>query len=256
MYKVNTKALIAVLLSLFFISYVQSQEAATPKIKAIAFDAFPIFDPRPLTSAAEEAFPGQGKNLMDVWRSRIFEYQWLRALGGKYENFMQATESGLVFATKKLNLELTTEKKNRLLSEFMLLDTWPDATASIKQLRDMNIELVFLSNMTEEMLNNGLKKANLDKDFSLILSTNSIKSYKPSPAAYNLAVEKLSVKKENILFVAFAGWDVAGAKWYGYRTFWVNRLGAPAEELGETADGSSRDLSGLIEFVSTINQGK
>lgn len=256
MYKVNRRLLIAVLLSLFFICNAQSEEVTTPRIKAIAFDAFPIFDPRPIRKAAEEAFPGQGQNLMNVWLSRIFEYQWLRVLGGRYENFMQAAESGLVFAAKKMNLELTPEKKNKLLSEFMNLNAWPDAPASIKKLKEMGLELVFLSNMTEEMLNNGLKTANLDKDFTLVISTDSIHSYKPAPEAYNLAVEMLSLKKEEILFVAFAGWDAAGAKWYGYPTFWVNRLGAPQEELGATPDGSSKDLSGLIEFVSKINKGK
>ncbi len=256
MYKVNRNILIAVLLSLFFVSNAQSEEVTTPSIKAIAFDAFPIFDPRPIAKAAEEAFPGQGRNLMNVWLSRIFEYQWLRVLGGRYENFMQAAESGLVFSAKKMNLELTPEKKKKLLSKFMNLNTWPDAPESIKKLKEMGLELVFLSNMTEEMLSNGLKKANLDKDFTLILSTDSIHSYKPAPEAYNLAVEKLSLKKEEILFVAFAGWDMAGAKWYGYPTFWVNRLGAPREELGVSADGSSKNLAGLIEFVSKINRSK
>ena len=28
------------------------------------------------------------------------------------------------------------------------------------------------------------------------------------------------------------GWDAAGAKWFGYTTFWVNRLNLPVEELG------------------------
>jgi 2-haloacid dehalogenase len=256
MYKINKNLLIVVLLSLFFVSNAQSEEATTARIKAIAFDAFPIFDPRPIAKAAEEAFPGQGQNLMNIWRSRIFEYQWLRVLGGRYENFMQATEGGLVFAAKKMNLELTPEKKNKLLSEFMNLNVWPDAPVSIKKLKGMGLELVFLSNMTEEMLSNGLKKEGLDKDFTFIISTDSINSYKPTPEAYNLAVEKLPFKKEEVLFVAFAGWDAAGAKWYGYPTFWVNRLDAPLEELGEIPDGSSKDLSGLIEFVSKINQGK
>ena len=256
MYKVNRTILIAVLLSLFWVGNAQSKEVTTPKIKAIAFDAFPIFDPRPIGKAAEEAFPNQGQKLMNVWLSRIFEYQWLRVLGGRYENFMQTAESGLVFAAKKMNLELTPEKKNKLLSTFTNLNAWPDASVSIKKLKEMGLELVFLSNMTEEMLNNGLKRANLDKDFTLTISTDSINSYKPAPEAYNLAVEKLSLKKEEILFVAFAGWDAAGAKWYGYPTFWVNRLDAPREELGAVPDGSSNDLSGLIEFVSKINQSK
>ncbi len=256
MYKINKKILMAIFLSLFFTGNVHSEKLITPKIKAIAFDAFPIFDPRPIAKAAEEAFPGQGEKLMIEWRSRIFEYQWLRGLGGRYENFMRAAESGLVFSARKMSLELTLEKKNKLLSEFMNLNAWPDARTSVKVLKGMGLELVFLSNMTEEMLSNGLKKERLDKFFTLIISTDSIDSYKPDPEAYNLAVEKLSLKKEEILFVAFAGWDVAGAKWYGYPTFWVNRLGAPLEELGEIPNGSSRDLSGLIEFVLKNNQGK
>lgn len=240
MYKINKKILMAIFLSLFFTGNVHSEKLITPKIKAIAFDAF----------------PGQGEKLMIEWRSRIFEHQWLRGLGGRYENFMRAAESGLVFSARKMSLELTLEKKNKLLSEFMNLNAWPDARSSVKVLKGMGLELVFLSNMTEEMLSNGLKKERLDKFFTLIISTDSIDSYKPDPEAYNLAVEKLSLKKEEILFVAFAGWDVAGAKWYGYPTFWVNRLGAPLEELGEIPNGSSRDLSGLIEFVLKNNQGK
>ena len=33
---------------------------AKPVIKAIAFDGFPIFDPRPIFAMAEEFFPGRG----------------------------------------------------------------------------------------------------------------------------------------------------------------------------------------------------
>jgi len=50
------------------------------KIKAIAFDAFPNFDPRPTFALAETLFPDKGKALSTAWRKRQFEYQWLRAL--------------------------------------------------------------------------------------------------------------------------------------------------------------------------------
>jgi 2-haloacid dehalogenase len=51
-----------------------------PRFKAIAFDAFPIFDPRPIFGLAETLFPDKGADLSNAWRSRQFEYQWLRAL--------------------------------------------------------------------------------------------------------------------------------------------------------------------------------
>jgi hypothetical protein len=41
--------------------------------------------------------------------------------------------------------------------------------------------------------------------------------------AYRLGTDALALDADEILFVAFAGWDVAGAKWFGYPTFWNNR---------------------------------
>lgn len=45
-----------------------AQAATKPMIKAIAFDAFPIFDPRPIFVLAEQLFPGKGAELSNVWR--------------------------------------------------------------------------------------------------------------------------------------------------------------------------------------------
>ncbi|HEY2398985.1 MAG TPA: hypothetical protein VGI23_01455 [Steroidobacteraceae bacterium] len=54
--------------------------APRASIKAVAFDAFAIFDPRPIFQSCEAAFPGRGSELANAWRVRQFEYQWLRAL--------------------------------------------------------------------------------------------------------------------------------------------------------------------------------
>ena len=63
-------------------------------------------------------------------------------------------------------------------------------------------------------------------------------------------MDTLSLSREEILFVASTGWDVAGAKWFGYPTFWLNRLVSPAEELGVEADASGLDLNSPVQFVS------
>ncbi len=235
---------------------IHAKDTVAPKIKAIAFDAFPIFDPREIAKASEKAFPGKGKQLMELWRTRIFEYQWLRALSGKYEDFMSATSAGLVYATNHLGIHLTEDKKKTLLNEFLNLKMWPDAPESIEKLKKAGIELVFLSNMTEEMIRNGLKNAGLENEFKAIFSTDAVKSYKPAPSAYELAMKNLNLSKNEILFVAFAGWDVAGSKWFGYPTYWVNRLGLPKEELDVQADAFGKDLSGLVNYVIEYNRSK
>jgi 2-haloacid dehalogenase len=219
------------------------------KFKAVVFDAFPIFDPRPAAALAEIVFPGHGQTLSNVWRTRQFDYQWLRALSGQYVDFWQATEDSLVFAAKSMHLELSTEVRDKLMSAYSHLTVWPDAPAALATLHRAGIRLAFLSNMTRRMLADGIKQSNLDGLFEDVLSTDQIRSYKPDPKAYQMAIDSLKLKREEILFVPFAGWDMAGAKWFGYPTFWVNRLGGPAEELGVVPDGMGPDLNALVKFT-------
>jgi len=224
-------------------------EFGEPRFKAIAFDAFPIFDPRPVGALTERLFPGKGADLTNAWRTRQFEYQWLRALSGRYADFWQTTDDALTFAAASLGINLTSEARKQLMQTYLELKAWPDALPALQALRASGVRLAFLSNMTTRMLETGIKDAGLDGVFEHILSTDGIKSYKPDPRAYQMAVDAFKLTREEILFVAFAGWDAAGAKWFGYPTFWVNRLGLPAEQLGVVPDASLRGLDALVSFM-------
>jgi 2-haloacid dehalogenase len=85
--------------------------------------------------------------------------------------------------------------------------------------------------------------------FDHVLSTDAARTYKPDPRAYELGTAALELSREQILFAAFAGWDAAGARSFGYPTFWVNRLGLPPEELGVLPDMTGPDLNALLAFV-------
>lgn len=220
-----------------------------PRFKAMAFDAFPIFDPRPIAALAEQLYPGHGAALINLWRLRQFEYTWLRTAAGRYADFMAVTGDSLAFATQSLKLELPGDKRDLLLNGYLELKTWPDAAPALQKLRAAGVGLAFLSNFTPSMLNGSIKASGLDNVFQHVLSTDLAKTYKPDPKAYQLGVKALRLPKEQILFVAFAGWDAAGAKAFGYPTFWVNRLGTPPERLGKTADGEGRTLNDLLAFV-------
>jgi 2-haloacid dehalogenase len=226
-------------------------EFAAGRIQAVAFDAFPIFDPRPIFSLAEEMFPGKGTGLSQVWRTRQFEYTWIRTAGGRYSDFWQVTEDALVFAANALQLELTPSKRARLMNAFLDLKAWPDVPEALKTLRTAGIRLAVLSNFTQQMLEAGIRKSGLEGVFETLLSTDRVRQFKPAPRAYQLAVDTFGLKREEITFAAFAGWDAAGAKWFGFPTVWINRLNSPAEELSVVPDVTCRDLSGLVAFATS-----
>ena len=137
------------------------------------------------------------------------------------------------------------------MGAYLNLKPWPDVIPALKALRESNIRLAFLSNMTPEMLNTNMRNSGLDGFFEHVISTDTAKTYKPDPRAYQLGVDILKLRREEIAFAAFAGWDVAGAKWFGYPTFWVNRAGFPDEELGVSPDGRGKTLDQLVNFVTS-----
>jgi 2-haloacid dehalogenase len=100
------------------------------------------------------------------------------------------------------------------------------------------------------MLTAGLKNSGLENSFEAVISTGRARTFKPDPNAYRLGTDVLELGKGEIMFVAFAGWDVAGAKWFGYPTFWNNRQGAAAEGLGVEPDGAGATLADLVKFLA------
>lgn len=232
------------------------EAAAKSEIKAIVFDAFPIFDPRPVSAQAEVLFPGRGMALSEEWRTRQFEYTWLRIAARHYADFWQVTQDALVFASNKLRLELHADQREALMNEYLKLPVWPDVTPALHALKKLNFRLSFLSNLTPLMLAANIRNAGLDGLFEQVLSTDQVKSYKPDPRGYLLGADALKLRREEILFVAFAGWDAAGAKLFGYPTFWVNRLKLPPEELGAVPDASGNSLSDLIPFLERTRSAK
>jgi 2-haloacid dehalogenase len=220
------------------------------RFKAIAFDGFPIIDPRPVATRAEEAFPGHGARLIDAWRTKQFEYTWLRTLSRRYADFWQVTEEALVFAANSIKLDLTAAKRAQLMQTFLELKTWPDAAPALRELKTKGIRMAFLANFTTTMLDASIRNAGLDGVLEPHLSTDRVGAYKPDPRAYQMALGAFGMAREEIIFAASAGWDAAGAKMFGYPTFWINRANLPAEELGVTADGTGSGLADLVKFVT------
>jgi 2-haloacid dehalogenase len=88
----------------------------------------------------------------------------------------------------------------------------------------------------------------LDGCFDQLLSTDRVKAYKPDPRAYQMGIDAFKLKRTEIVFAAFGAWDAAGAKSFGYTTFWVNRAGAVEEELGAPVDATG-EMSNFVDFV-------
>jgi 2-haloalkanoic acid dehalogenase type II len=139
-----------------------SAATAPATIKAIAFDGFPIFDPRPIFALAEELFPGRGAELSNAWRIRQFEYTWLRTVAQRYRDFLGVIDDALVFAGHSLNLDIPDEKRKALVDGYLHMKAWPDVVPVLSKLKEAGIRLAFLNNFTPAMLDANIRGAGLE----------------------------------------------------------------------------------------------
>jgi 2-haloacid dehalogenase len=241
--------------------------------KAVIFDAYgTLFDVHSVIAAAEQMFPGHGDALSQLWRQKQIEYTQLRTLaapagtpGAYYRPFWDITLDALRFAAKKLQLTLGRSAEKRLMDEYACLSAFPDAVPALRQLRDATSiaaasagaepaarpGLAILSNGNPQMLDIAVKSAGMTGLFDHVLSVDAVRAYKPSPAAYTLGTQAFGAQAREIVFVSSNGWDVAGATWFGFTTFWLNRQNAPVEELGVTPHGAGSGMTDLLAFLKT-----
>jgi 2-haloacid dehalogenase len=109
-------------------------------------------------------------------------------------------------------------------------------TDVVEVLHDAGYPMAVLSNGTPRMVNVAVRSAVLESWFAELISVDEVQTYKPSPLVYALGPQILGIATGELLFVSSNGWDVAGAKSFGYQVAWCNRTDAPEEALGVSPD--------------------
>ena len=211
----------------------------TSEISALVFDAYgTLFDVHSVARLAESLYPGKGAALSAAWRTKQLEYTWLSSLmrspGYARDDFSILTARALDYAVAQLMVPLEASQRQRLLDAYRTLAPFPDATEALAQLAPRPRWI--LSNGTLGMLTPLVASSSLAPHVDGILSVDAAGIYKPAPAVYQLAVDQLRLAPEEIAFVSSNGWDAAGAKVFGFTTFWINRYGVPVERHAPEPD--------------------
>jgi len=203
-------------------------------IHGYVFDAYgTLFDVHSVVEAGR-AITDDPATLSATWRQKQLEYTWLRALMGVYADFWAVTESALRHTIRRLGLIATEAQVQRLMEAYLSLACFPEAKAALERLAGR--PRAVLSNGAPRMLAAAVASSGLAPHLEHVISVDTVKTYKPSPLVYALGPATLGIPAGELLFVSSNGWDVAGAKAFGYRVAWCNRTSAPEEELGVRPD--------------------
>ncbi|WP_342752434.1 haloacid dehalogenase type II [Alkalicoccus saliphilus] len=203
-----------------------------PANKTFVFDVYgTLFDVHSIGTACETYFPGIGESISETWRQKQIQYTFLRQAMGKYVPFSDVTRDALRFAAELHGRPLTLREEDELLKAYQSLSLFPESLEVLSNLKEKGHSLIVFSNGDPVMLHPLLEQAQITGYLDHILSVDTVKQYKPTPAAYNLILDAVEVPRSEIIFLSSNGWDISGAKAFGFTTAWINRSNQPVEGL-------------------------
>jgi 2-haloacid dehalogenase len=192
-------------------------------IQAVVFDAYgTLYDIQSVAAVTEEAFPGYGEIITQIWRIKQLEYTWLRSLMRRYEDLSVITRDSLAYTIRVLGLKHDAAAFERIMDRYLHLDLYPDVLATLGALKGR--KLAILSNGSTAMLNALVRNSGLDRVLDATISIDSRTIFKPAPDAYTLIETTLGVPPAEVLFVSSNPWDACGAKSFGLNVAWIERV--------------------------------
>jgi 2-haloacid dehalogenase len=216
---------------------------------AFVFDAYgTLFDVHAAIARYRDEMGSDADRLSEIWRSKQLEYSWTLTLAGRYLDFWSLTQQALDYAFARVP-SADRRLGAKLLEAYQALDAFPDARATLQELKRRGHRTAILSNGSPDMLAAAVAAAGLGADLDCVLSVDSIRMYKPRREVYALVPPAMQVEPGNVVFVSSNRWDVMGAASFGFRAAWINRAGLPDEYADWPPALVLRDLTALLTIV-------
>ena len=221
--------------------------------KAILFDVYgTLLDVHSIQIVLEKHFPGKGSEAAKLLRDKQIEYTRLYALRPleiPYKNFMSLTHSALEYTIKTFGKNNQNIPVADIMSSYQKLKTFPEAVQVLDYIKSKNYNMAVLSNGDSEMLKEVLDNSGLKDKFDTSLSADSVKSFKIDFKVYKLARNFFECEPDECLLVSANYWDIIGAGWNGIKTFWINRMGAPRDPVGNDPSFEGKSLEELQRIL-------
>lgn len=198
-------------------------------IKAVVFDAYgTLYDVHSVYAETERLCPGKGDLISHIWRLKQLEYTWLQTSLQEYRDFAFLTRASLEYTLRAVGIEPSDNITHALFDKYLHLDPYSEAKVALGHLKRLGgRKLAILSNGSTGMLSALIKNSGLDVYLDATISVDGARKFKPHPDCYALVGKALGIAKNEVVFVSSNGFDVVGAKNFGFNVVWIQRGGGP-----------------------------
>jgi len=172
-----------------------------------------------------KGWTGNPNSFVTWWRRTHFENSMIDALLHKgHTPYREIGHRSVSLVLERAGIPYTMDEVRALVGEIERLRCFPEVPEALARLQT-RYRLAVLSNGDPDMLETATKYLGIP--FDRVISVAEANSFKPHVATYTKAAELLSMRLDEVLFVANHAFDCIGAKSAGMRTAFINRRRRP-----------------------------
>lgn len=188
-----------------------------------------------------------------LWFHQMLQSAFVGVMTDAYATFGEAAGAALKMTEERQGVAVSEEDRQEILAGLRDLPPHPEVPGSLDRLREAGFRLATLTNSTQEVSEAQMENAGLTDRFERILSADTAKRLKPSPAPYRMAARSLGIPDRELRLIAAHAWDVAGALRAGCAAAFVARQ--PFDPLVEEPDVVGADLAEVADAIIAAEAG-
>lgn len=190
----------------------------------IAFDVYgTLVNPLAIADHLKSLVGDQAASFAALWRAKQLEFSFRRGLMRAYRPFSVCTWQALLYSEQCFDMVLPEDSRRMLIERYQYLPPFPDAAHGLVSLKRAGYRLAAFSNGEAQTIRGVLENANLLSLLEDVISADEVRTFKPDPAVYAHAVERLGQTPSATWLMSSNPWDIIGASTAGLRTVWIKR---------------------------------
>ena len=220
----------------------------TPRTRpdVVAFDVNEtLLDLAPVRAALIEH--GQPADLLPTVFSRTLLTGFAATVTGTWCSFRSAFETSLAQLTA-----LSPAERSAVADAFLELAPHPDVEPALRRLAEGGVRAVTLTHGSPGVAEAGLARGGVAPLVERSLSSETVRAWKPSRAAYLWAAGSCGVAPARMALVAAHSWDVHGAQRAGLTGAWFPRTERVYADVYEPPHVQGVSLVEVVEALLAL----
>jgi 2-haloacid dehalogenase len=188
-----------------------------------------------------------------IWLELLMEYCFVENCTAQFNDFTSIAKATLKMAAKMLDVSVSEDKYDDVIGLLKQLPVKEGVQEGLSLFHDLDLRIAALTNASEKTVRSRMELTGLVSYFEMVLSAEIVKKYKPCCEVYQMAIEKMDVKPDEILMISAHGWDIAGAANANLQTAYLKQNRQILYPLAPQPDLIGRDL---VEIANQLKEIK